>query len=133
MQRLLACAAEVEELTGRPLAVVSGGASNVLSMIAEGRMPSGITNVRVGEAILLGRETIHRSALAGTFQDAFVLAAEVLEVQRKWKDFKVEGIWMFIVRNNNDRSVIQVDMKITWSQPDKKWDRTRSFLIVAPK
>jgi predicted amino acid racemase len=83
MQRLLACAAELEGLTGRRLTVVSGGASNLLPMIAEGRMPAGITNVRVGEAILLGRETIHRSALAGTFQDAFVLTAEVIEVKRK--------------------------------------------------
>jgi predicted amino acid racemase len=83
MRRLLGCAAEVEALIGRPLAVVSGGASNVLPMIAAGRMPGGINNVRVGEAILLGRETIHRSALAGTFQDAFVLTAEVIELKRK--------------------------------------------------
>jgi predicted amino acid racemase len=52
-------------------------------MIAAGRMPDGINNVRVGEAILLGRETIHRQPLAGTVQDAFVLTAEVVELQRK--------------------------------------------------
>jgi len=83
MHRLLACAADVAALIGRPLTVVSGGASNVLPMITEGRMPGGINNVRVGEAILLGRETIHRSALAGTFQDAFELRAEVIELKRK--------------------------------------------------
>lgn len=83
MRRLLDCAAEVETLIGRPLAVVSGGASNVLPMIAAGCMPDGINNVRVGEAILLGRETIHRRPLAGTVQDAFVLTAEVVELQRK--------------------------------------------------
>lgn len=37
----------------------------------------------IGEAILLGRETIARRPWPGTAQDAFVLHAEVLELKRK--------------------------------------------------
>jgi len=35
------------------------------------------------EGILLGRETIHRTAIDQTFQDAFVLEAELIEVKEK--------------------------------------------------
>ena len=52
-------------------------------MIAAGRMPARIDHVRIGEAILLGRETIERSPWPGTSQDAFLLEAEVLERKSK--------------------------------------------------
>ena len=42
-----------------------------------------VNHARIGEAILLGRETIHRRAWPGTYQDAFVLHAEVLELRTK--------------------------------------------------
>ena len=83
LQQLVDCAEQVESLLGYPLEVISGGASNILPLITAGRVPARINNVRVGEAILLGRETVHRTALANTFQDAFTLSAEVIEVKRK--------------------------------------------------
>lgn len=83
LQQLVGCAEQIESLLGCPLEVISGGASNLLPMIAAGDVPPRINNVRVGEAILLGRETIHRTALPNTFQDAFTLRAEVIEVKRK--------------------------------------------------
>jgi predicted amino acid racemase len=39
--------------------------------------------VRIGEAILLGHETAHRRVWPGTYQDAFILHAEVLELKTK--------------------------------------------------
>ena len=83
LQQLVACAEQVESLLGYPLEVISGGASNLLPLIAAGDVPARINHVRVGEAILLGRETIRRTALPDTFQDAFTLRAEVIEVKRK--------------------------------------------------
>ena len=42
-----------------------------------------IDHVRIGEAILLGRETLHRSPWPGTHQDGFALHAEVIELKEK--------------------------------------------------
>jgi predicted amino acid racemase len=70
-----ACDLELERLS----AVNSSG----LELIAAGRMPPRINHARIGEAILLGRETTRRRPWPGTCQDAMVLHAEVLECRRK--------------------------------------------------
>jgi predicted amino acid racemase len=46
-------------------------------------MPRRINHVRIGEAILLGRETVRHRPWPGTRQDAFVLHAEVIELKEK--------------------------------------------------
>lgn len=46
-------------------------------------MPARINHARIGEAMLLGRETTHRQPWPDTYQDAFVLHAEVLELKQK--------------------------------------------------
>ncbi|TCJ23923.1 alanine/ornithine racemase family PLP-dependent enzyme [Nocardioides jejuensis] len=70
---------EVEAATGESLAVVSGGNSAnlpwALSTSAVGR----INDLRIGEAILLGTEPLHRTVLPGLHDDAFRLVAEVIE------------------------------------------------------
>jgi predicted amino acid racemase len=83
MARLVRYAVEVEQAFGIRLRCISGGNSSALPLIAAGGMPSRIGHVRIGEAILLGRETIHREPWPGTFQDAFVLRAEVIELKEK--------------------------------------------------
>jgi len=62
---------------------VSGGNSSALPLIAAGGMPERIDHLRIGEAILLGRETVRHSAWPGTHQDAFRLHAEVIELKEK--------------------------------------------------
>lgn len=83
MARLVALAGEVERLTGSMLKWISGINSSGLDLIASGLMPSRINHARIGEAILLGRETIHRKPWPGTHQDAFRLYAEVVELKMK--------------------------------------------------
>ena len=83
MQQLVDLAAEVAQVLDRTLDWVSGANSSALDLIAAGGMPAGINHARIGEAILLGRETTARRPWPGTFQDAFVLHAEVLELQTK--------------------------------------------------
>jgi predicted amino acid racemase len=46
-------------------------------------MPARVNHLRIGEAILLGRETVHRTPWPGTHQDAFLLHSEVIELKRK--------------------------------------------------
>jgi predicted amino acid racemase len=83
MQRLVDLAGEVERTFGIELEWISGVNSSGLDLLAVGGMPKRVNHARIGEAILLGRETVQRQAWPGTFQDAFVLRAEILELKRK--------------------------------------------------
>jgi predicted amino acid racemase len=83
MDRLARYAEEVEATFGLRLECISGGNSSALPLIASGRMPQRINHVRIGEAILLGRETAHGQPWPDTFQDAFGLRAEVIELKEK--------------------------------------------------
>jgi predicted amino acid racemase len=83
MRRLVEMVDEVEHTCGVALPWVSGANSSGLDLIASGGMPARVNHARIGEAILLGRETTHRRPWPGTSQDAFRLRAEVLELRKK--------------------------------------------------
>jgi predicted amino acid racemase len=83
MARLVRYAEEIERSFDLRLAWLSGGNSSALSLIDSGAMPRRINHVRIGEAILLGRETVRRESWPGTRQDAFLLHAEVIELKEK--------------------------------------------------
>ena len=83
MNQLVELAREIEQTFGSTLEWISGVNSSGLELIAAGCMPMRVNHARIGEAILLGRETIHRKPWPGTFQDAFVLHAEILELRKK--------------------------------------------------
>jgi len=63
--------------------IVSGGNSSSWRMLEQGQIPPGINNLRLGEAILFGREALERAVIPGLHTDAFVLSAEVIEVNVK--------------------------------------------------
>lgn len=69
--------------TGLELPVLSGGNSASLPFLASGHMPADITNFRMGESIVLGRNVFDRSPWPGTRQDTFRLVVEVVELERK--------------------------------------------------
>lgn len=83
MNRLVELAAEVEQICNFRLDWISGVNSSGLNLIATGGMPKRVNHARIGEAILLGRETTRRNPWPDTYQDAFVLHAEVLELKKK--------------------------------------------------
>lgn len=83
METLLRVKSRVDDAVGRTLPRVSGGNSANMSLVLEGKMPRGITELRLGESILLGVETVARKPLPGCSQEAFVVAAEVIEVLSK--------------------------------------------------
>ena len=83
MRRLVALGEQVEQIMGDELRWLSGLNSSALELIASGQLPRRINHARIGEAILLGREALHRKPWPQTCQDAFVLSAEVLELGRK--------------------------------------------------
>jgi len=78
MGRLAELASRSERQLGRPL-LVSGGNSGSIGMAVAGRMPAAVDNLRVGETILLGVDTLTREPTLGLHRDAFVVEAPVVE------------------------------------------------------
>jgi len=83
METLLEIKKEIESSVGKPLERVSGGNSANMRLVLNREMPPGITELRIGESILLGTEAIERLNVPGCYQDAFIVKAEVIEVMRK--------------------------------------------------
>ena len=83
MNQLVGLARDIEHGSGVKLQWISGINSSGLELIASGVMPCAVNHARIGEAILLGRETIHRRPWPGTYQDAFLLHTEILELKTK--------------------------------------------------
>lgn len=90
MNELVRLADDIERRHGLSLRWISGINSSGLELIARGRMPVRINHARIGEAILLGRETIRREPWPETHQDAFMLHAEILELKEKPSAFPGE-------------------------------------------
>jgi predicted amino acid racemase len=65
------------------LSVISGGNSSSLYMAIEGIMPNEINQLRVGEGIILGRETAFGNPINNCYDDAFILKGEIVEIKSK--------------------------------------------------
>lgn len=63
--------------------IVSGGNSASIHMMMTEGLPVGITDLRLGEALLFGKERATYQFLSGTHNDAFVIETEVVEAKRK--------------------------------------------------
>lgn len=74
---------KIEKQIGRQLPFISGGNSSSIPLLLAGKMPGRINNLRLGEALVLGRETAYGADLDGMYGDAVRLEAEVVEVQVK--------------------------------------------------
>jgi predicted amino acid racemase len=73
----------LERRFGIRLEWCSGGNSANLPWLASGADPGRINHLRLGEALLLGREPLTRTAIPGLHTDAITLVAEVIEAKRK--------------------------------------------------
>jgi predicted amino acid racemase len=76
---LAALAGQVERRIGRRLTFVSGGNSSSIGLAVAGHMPAAITNLRIGETILLGVDTLTREPTLDLHLDAFTVEAPVIE------------------------------------------------------
>lgn len=80
---LVRYAEEIEKRYRINLAIISGGNSSSMHLVFDGSIPRKINNLRIGEAILLGRETVIDKERDNFYSDTFVLKAEVVEVKEK--------------------------------------------------
>ncbi len=83
MGYLSSIARDVEEKFGLTLEFVSGGNSANYSWFISTEDIGRINNLRLGESIYLGCETLYRKHIPGLFTDAFTLVTEVIELKIK--------------------------------------------------
>lgn len=83
LAELAVCGGAVEAALGRPLAIYSGGGTGSFVQMRRGNLPKAFNNLRIGEAILLGRDTSFGMLLTGLSQDTMRLEAELVEVRTK--------------------------------------------------
>ncbi len=76
-------AEEVESAFNISLNIISGGNSSSLYLLEQKNIPNRINHLRLGEAIVLGRETAFGNRILKTYDDAFVLKAEIIELKEK--------------------------------------------------
>lgn len=83
MAMLSGLAESIEAMLGLRVEMVSGGNSANLQWALGGAKIGRINDLRLGESILLGRETLHRQPIKGLYTDAITLIAEVIESKVK--------------------------------------------------
>ncbi|MGO1042696.1 ornithine racemase Orr [Clostridioides difficile] len=81
--RLVSIAQKIEGKFGINLEIVSGGNSSSIHLMTSNNMPEGVTNLRIGESILLGRETAYGKNINGAYQDVFKLICQIVECKEK--------------------------------------------------
>ena len=85
MQELVNAFHAVEAALGRKLDILSGGSTTSLPMLLQGQLPAEINHLRIGEAILTGRDLpdLWGCQVPGCGCDTLVLEASVIECNRK--------------------------------------------------
>lgn len=83
MAELSSLADRIDARFGPRVRTISGGNSANLDWALGAAKTGRINNLRLGEALLLGREPLHRQAIKGLHTDAISLFAEVIESKRK--------------------------------------------------
>ena len=63
--------------------MVSGGNSSSIYLVDKGELPEKISNLRLGEAFLLGNDTAYGEDLPGTVGDALLCEAQIVELKTK--------------------------------------------------
>ncbi|TVQ22160.1 MAG: alanine/ornithine racemase family PLP-dependent enzyme [Leptolyngbya sp. DLM2.Bin15] len=83
MHQLSELANTIEQEFHLTLAIISGGNSANYEWCQSTQDTGRINNLRLGESILLGRESVGRTAIPGLHTKAFQMVAEVIESKRK--------------------------------------------------
>lgn len=74
---------EIESNFNIKLQMISGGNSSSIPMLLEGDIPAFINNLRIGEAMIVGRETAYQNRIDHLYEDVITLETEVLEIKDK--------------------------------------------------
>ena len=83
LERLKIIKEKIEEKFAYPLKIISGGNSSSLYLLDKQELPSFINNLRLGESVILGRETAYGKHLANMHDDVITIEAEIVEIKMK--------------------------------------------------
>lgn len=83
LKRLVEYKYQIEERFDIELDIISGGNSSNLTLLMQDQMPKEINNIRLGESLVLGRETAFGDYLDQMYTDIFTLKAEIIEIKDK--------------------------------------------------
>lgn len=122
MAELSGLAESIETSFGITLDIVSGGNSANLAWALSDAVPGRVNNLRIGEALLLGCEPLHRQAISGLYIDAFSLVAEVIESKTKpsqaWGTFAQSAFDLNPAINANQGHISQTVLAIGHQDTD---------------
>lgn len=82
IKKLIYLSKLVKEKYKISLNIISGGNSSSLHLLNRQSL-EGVNNLRIGEAILIGRETSFGKQIANTSSDGIYLEAEIIEIKEK--------------------------------------------------
>ncbi|PAT02531.1 hypothetical protein CI105_00760 [Candidatus Izimaplasma bacterium ZiA1] len=74
---------KIKEDTGFYPSLITGGNSSSIDLLINSKLPDFINNLRIGEALVLGRETAYGDYIDDMYNDVFTLEAELIEVKNK--------------------------------------------------
>lgn len=80
-ERIMKLKQKIEDKYSIKLDIISGGNSSSLHLLESYNLP--INNLRLGESLVLGKETSYGEQIQGTVDDAFILQVEVIETKEK--------------------------------------------------
>ncbi|HER25383.1 MAG TPA: alanine/ornithine racemase family PLP-dependent enzyme [Candidatus Atribacteria bacterium] len=83
LTELVELAEKIENSYRINLEIISGGNTSVLNCVEDGTIPNRINQLRIGVGILLGQDDVRLRNIADTYQDTFILTAEVIEIKDK--------------------------------------------------
>jgi len=92
MEELSSYAKKIKERYDLELEFVSGGNSANLNWFKFCKDLGAINNLRIGEAIFLGRETINFDPIPNLYTDVFKLTAEIVELKKRTLNYKGEVV-----------------------------------------
>ncbi|HZK01117.1 MAG TPA: ornithine racemase Orr [Tissierellaceae bacterium] len=81
--RLIDIGRTIEKRYNIKLEIISGGNSSHLHLLLKNKNIKGINNLRLGESLVLGGETGYGAKIEDTYDDAFHLVAEIIEIKEK--------------------------------------------------
>ncbi|WXR61282.1 ornithine racemase Orr [Peptostreptococcaceae bacterium AGR-M142] len=83
LNRLIDIKTKAESIYEEKLDFLSGGNSSSLYLIENNEIPKGITNLRLGESVVLGISTADMNYIEEMNHDIFKLQAEIIEIKEK--------------------------------------------------
>ncbi|MDL2327714.1 alanine racemase [Ruminococcaceae bacterium OttesenSCG-928-A11] len=85
LTELVSITERIEAEIGRELEIISGGGTTTLPLVLDGTIPKRINHLRIGEAILLGKdlEDLWKVDMHFVKKDVFTVKAEIMEIKEK--------------------------------------------------